>query len=260
MEVISDFHRWDDLTYDILGMIFTNLSLKERLTVIPCVCKSWAEVITGPYCWQEIDIGDWSNCCEPEKLDRMLEMLITRSSGSLKKLRVFEIQTERIFTFITENANSLEILRLMRCNLNDHIVEQICPRLGMISFLDVSYCNKIGAYALEIIGKNCKMLEGLRRSMHPIDTMGKPLQNDEAYAIASTMPNLKHLGITYNLMDTAGVLQIFLNCIELEILDVRGCWGVKLDKVMVKKSFPKLKVIGPAPEISLVYQNIWPGK
>ncbi|KAE9598579.1 hypothetical protein Lal_00021013 [Lupinus albus] len=213
-----------------------------------------------PYCCQEIDIGNWSRCCDPDKLDRMLEMLITRSSRSLKKLRVFEIQTERTFTFVAENASSLKILRLIRCNVTDHIVEQISPMLRMISFLDVSYCTKIGAYALEIIGKNCKMLEGLRRSMHPIDNVGKPLQDDEAYAIASTMPNLKHLGMTYNLMDTNGILQILSNCLKLEVLDVRGCWGVKLDKVMVKQNFPKLKILGPSPEISLIYQSIWPGK
>ncbi|KAE9595431.1 putative leucine-rich repeat domain, L domain-containing protein [Lupinus albus] len=163
--------------------------------------------------------------CNPEKLDRMIEMLITRSRGSLQKLHVFEIQTEKTFTFIAENVNSLKILRLMRCNVTDHIVEQISPKLCMISFMD----------RLEIIGKNCKMLEGLKRNMHPIDTMDKPLQDDEAYAIGSSMPNLKHLEMTYNLIGTLGVFEIFSKCLKLEILDVRGCWGVKLHKVMVKK-------------------------
>ncbi|CAL0335039.1 unnamed protein product [Lupinus luteus] len=252
--------RFDDLPYDILGIIFTKLSLEERLIVVPCVCKSWAEVIIGSYCWQEIDLGNWSRCCDPDKIDRMLKMLITRSSGSLKKLRVFEVQTERTFTFVVENARSLKMLRLIRCNVTDNIVKQISPKLCMICFLDVSYCTKISAYALEIIGKNCKMLEGLKRSLHPIDTVGKPIQNDEAYAIASTMPNLKHLGLTYNLMNTDGVLQIYSKCLKLEILDIRGCWGVKLDKVKIKQSFPKLKILGPAPEICLIYLSIWPGK
>ncbi|KAJ1431895.1 Leucine-rich repeat domain superfamily [Sesbania bispinosa] len=85
------------------GVIFNNLSLQERLTVIPRVCKSWAKAVNGPYCWQEIDIEEWSSRSEPRHLDRMLEMLITRSSGSLRKLCVSGLQTERIFTFIAEN-------------------------------------------------------------------------------------------------------------------------------------------------------------
>lgn len=129
--------------------------------------------------------------------------------------------------------------------MSDSIVEQIAGRLSMISFLDVSYCIKIGSHALEMIGKNCKLLEVLCRNMHPLDTAGKPLQDDEAYAIASTMPKLKHLEMAYHRISTSGVLQILSSCPKLEFLDQRGCWGVNLDSAFVKQSFPKLKVLGP---------------
>ncbi|OIV97884.1 hypothetical protein TanjilG_12641 [Lupinus angustifolius] len=242
---VSDLPNWDELIPDALGVIFTKLSLQERVTVIPRVCKSWAKAVTGPYCWQEIDINEWSNGCKPDKLDRMLEMLITRSCGSLKKLCVSDVQTEKIFTLIAENACSLRTLRLPRCGMSDSIMGQIAGRLSMISFLDVSYCIKIGARALEIAGKNCLVLEGLCRNMHPLDTAGKPLQDDEAYAIASTMPKLKHLELAYHVISTSGVLKILSNCPKLEFLDQRGCWGVTLDNMFVKQKYPKLKVLGP---------------
>ncbi|XP_061364245.1 F-box protein FBW2-like [Gastrolobium bilobum] len=245
MEVASDFRSWDELMPDTLGIIFSNLSLQERLTVIPRVCKSWAKAVTGPYCWQEIDIEEWSRRCEPDHLDRMVEMLITRSSGALRKLSVSGLQTEKIFTFIAENAASLQNLRLPRSNMNDHIVELVTRRLCMISFLDVSYCLEIDAHALDIIGKNCKLLEGLCRNMHPVDTAGNPLEDDEAFAIASTMPKLKHLEMVYHVISNDGVLQILSNCPKLELLDLRGSWGVKLDNVFVKQNYPKLKVLGP---------------
>lgn len=129
--------------------------------------------------------------------------------------------------------------------MSDSIVEDIAGRLRMISFLDVSYCIKISAYTLEIIGKNCKLLEGLCRNMHPLDTAGKPYQDDEAFAIASTMPKLKHLEMAYHLISTEGILRILSVCSNLEFLDLRGCWGVKLDNMFVKQSFPELKVLGP---------------
>lgn len=245
MEETCDFRSWDELIPDALGVIFTNLSLQERVTVIPRVCKSWAKAVTEPSCWQEIDIKEW-NRFQPEQLDQMLEMLITRSRGSLRSLSVSGLQSERMFTFIAENAGSLQTLRLPRSSMSDSIVDQIAGRLSMISFLDVSYCIKIGASALETIGKNCKLLEVLCRNMHPLDTAGKPLQDDEAYAIASTMPKLKHLEMAYHQISTSGALQILSSCPKLEFFDQRGCWGVHLDDdVFLKQNFPKLKVLGP---------------
>jgi len=102
MEEACEFRSWAELIPDALGVIFTNLSLQDRVTVIPRVCKSWANAVTGPYCWQEIDIKDWSSRCQPDQLDRLLEMLIRRSCGSLRKLSVSGLQTESIFTFIAE--------------------------------------------------------------------------------------------------------------------------------------------------------------
>ncbi|CAI8597534.1 unnamed protein product [Vicia faba] len=241
-----EFRSWDELIPDALGVIFTNLSLQERVTVIPRVCKSWGKAVSGPYCWQEIDIEEWSNHCQADKLDQMLHMLINKSCGSLRKLCVSGLQSESIFTFIAENAGSLRSLRLPRSNMSDLVVEQIAGKFSMITFLDVSYCIKIGASAIEMIGMNCKMLEGLCRNMHPLDTADKPLQDDEAYAIAATMPKLKHLEMAYQRISTLGVVRIFSNCPKLEFLDLRGCWSVNLDNnVSTKQGFPKLRVLGP---------------
>lgn len=105
MEEASDYRRWDELIPDALGLIFKNLSLYEILTVIPRVCKSWGKAVVGPYCWQEIDIEDWSKeCCFPGDIDRMLRMLITRSAGSLRKLSVSGtgLHDDGIFSFIAD--------------------------------------------------------------------------------------------------------------------------------------------------------------
>ncbi|KAF1889345.1 hypothetical protein Lal_00024669 [Lupinus albus] len=245
MEETADFRNWDKLIPDLQGVIFTNLSLQEKLTIVPSVCKSWASTVAGPYCWKEINIEEWSNQTEPDKIDRMLEMLITRSSGSLRKLTVSCIQTEKMFTFIAENAGSLETLRLPRCNITDSTVEYLTEKLSMLSFFDVSYCGKIGAHALETIGNNCKLLEVFFRNMHPIETSGKPFEDDEAIAISATMPNLKHLGIAYHVVQTEGVLRILSNCPKLELLDLRGCWGVDIENISLEKNFPNVKVLGP---------------
>uniref|UniRef100_A0A5B7A0Y9 F-box protein FBW2 n=1 Tax=Davidia involucrata TaxID=16924 RepID=A0A5B7A0Y9_DAVIN len=247
MEEGCNFRHWDELIPDALGLIFRNLSLEEMLTVIPRVCKSWGNAVMGPYCWQEIDIEEWSQHCQPENLDRMLQMLIARSCGSLRKLCISGLSTDQSFSFIADHAKSLQTLRLPRSEISDSIVEQVAGRLSSITFLDVSYCRKIGAPALEVIGKHCKFLTGLRRTMHPLEVIDKLSQDDEALAIAATMPKLKHLEMAYLLVCTKSVLAILANCHELELLDVRGCWNVHLDEKFMK-NFTRLKVVGPIVE------------
>ncbi|CAL9753171.1 unnamed protein product, partial [Musa acuminata subsp. burmannicoides] len=73
----SEVRAWEELIPDALSLIFRNLSLQEILTVIPRVCKSWERVVSGPYCWQEIDIEEWS-------------------------LRVSGLHTESMFSFIAD--------------------------------------------------------------------------------------------------------------------------------------------------------------
>ncbi|KAL2521525.1 F-box protein FBW2 [Forsythia ovata] len=244
MDEGGDFRRWDELIPDALGLIFKNLSLCEVLTVVPRVCKSWGKAVRGPYCWQEIDVEEWSRNCKPEIVDRMVRLLVTRSGGSLRKLCVSGLSSDQSILFIANHAKSLRTLRLPRSYFNDSIMEKAAGMLSTITFLDLSYCINIGADALEAIGKHCRFLTSLRRIMHPLEVINKLSQDDEALAIATTMPRLKHLEIAYLLVGTESVIEILKNCKQLELLDVRGCWNVNLDEKFVKK-FKELKVVGP---------------
>ncbi|KAK5824161.1 hypothetical protein PVK06_018924 [Gossypium arboreum] len=169
----SEFRYWNELLPDVLGLIFTSLPIQELLTVIPCVCKSWSKVVTGPHCWQYIDLDERSCRRLSHQLDRMLRMLITRSNGSLRSLHVSGLQNDSTFSFITENVGSLQVLRLPRSLISDSIVKQTAQRLSTVTFLDLSYCHKIGAQAIEAIGKHCKHLVVLCRNMYSPDSAGK---------------------------------------------------------------------------------------
>ncbi|KAF3641201.1 F-box protein FBW2 [Capsicum annuum] len=107
MEEEFKFRQWDELLPDALGLIFRNLSLQEVLIVVPRVCKSWEKEVKGPYCWQEIDIEEWSKNRYPENLDRMLCLLIPRSCDFFCKLCVSGLSDKLSFEFIANNAKSL---------------------------------------------------------------------------------------------------------------------------------------------------------
>lgn len=128
--------------------------------------------------------------------------------------------------------------------MDDSVAEQIAGRLSTVTFMDLSYCCKIDAHALETIGKHCKLLVGLCRNMHPNDPAKKPEHDDEANAIATTMPKLKRLEMAYNVLITTSILKILSSCSELELLDIRGCWDVMVDDKMMS-NLPNLKILGP---------------
>ncbi|KNA15134.1 hypothetical protein SOVF_101060 [Spinacia oleracea] len=244
MEDNPKFRPWDELMPDTLGLIFQRLPLDEILNVVPSVCKSWAKAVRGPYCWQEIDIEDWSRYRRPESLDRMLLLLIGRSCGSLRKLCVYGLASEMCLSLIADNAKSLQKLRLPGSEISTSMVEQVAAKLSNLTSLDLSYCTKIGAPAIEELGKHCKLLTSLQRNMHPWDVSERMSQDDEVYAISATMPQLKHLELAYLNITTDGAVQILKSCRELELMDIRGCWNVKLDEKIIKDR-SKLEVVGP---------------
>ncbi|KAL6558816.1 hypothetical protein OROMI_019166 [Orobanche minor] len=245
MDEGGDYRKWDELIPDALGIIFKNLSLLEVLTIVPSVCKSWGKVVMGPCCWQEIDIKEWSKYRKPEIIDRMLELLISRSGGSARLLSVSGLRSDQSILFLATHAQSLQTLRLLRCDIHDSVIETMSGKLTALTTLDLSYCITIGAQALKAIGKNCRFLTTLRRVMRPLEVVHMHSQEDEALAISATMPRLQHLQIAYLLVTPSSVIEILKNCKHLKLLDIRGCWNVKLDEKFVK-GFGNLEVMGPA--------------
>ncbi|KAG6513622.1 hypothetical protein ZIOFF_023954 [Zingiber officinale] len=148
----SDARAWEELIPDALGLIFRNLPLQEILTVIPRVCKSWSRVVLGPYCWQEIDIDEWSQHCKPD-------------------------------------AGSLQRLELPRSEMNDAIVKLVAPRLCNLTYLDVSYCSKIGACAIEAFGSLSFRSRSLRPHRFQFLRQGK--------SIALSVPVKKRIDLVY---------------------------------------------------------------
>ncbi|XP_074571169.1 F-box protein FBW2-like [Curcuma longa] len=242
----GEVRAWEELIPDALGLIFRNLPLQEILSVIPRVCKSWSRTVSGPYCWQEIDIDEWSQRCKPEQLDQMLHMLIDRSCGSFRRLSVSGLHTESMFTFIADHAGSLQRLELPRSEMNDSIAELVAPKLCNLTYLDVSYCSKISARAIEAFGKHCRSLVVFRRTMHPAEVLRDfDCHEEEAYAIAKTMTKLCHLEMSYQPLTTRAIIEILSKCRNLKYLDLRGCWDVKLDEKYLKERHSSLKVLGP---------------
>ena len=136
---------WVDLLPDVLARIFKKPSFQEILTVVPAVCKSWRKVVLQTDCWQEIDIKEWCHCSTPEAVQRMVEMLVKRSRGSMQKLFAFELANEENFALISTYSHNLQVFCIPDGQVTDAIVTQIAPKLVNLTYLGISYCKKMAA-------------------------------------------------------------------------------------------------------------------
>ncbi|MFQ6642281.1 hypothetical protein Gotur_017156 [Gossypium turneri] len=81
--------------------------------------------------------------------------------------------------------------------------------------------------------------------MYFLDSVSKVEPEDEANAIAATMPRLKHVELGFHSISTECVLNIISSCPQLEHLDINGCLTVNRDLKFFKEKYPKLKIVGP---------------
>lgn len=113
------------------------------------------------------------------------------------------------------------------------------PRLEV---LDISYCINITHQGMHAIGTNCSKLVKLQRNMPPPEPQVHPPENgnltvdeEEALAIAYTMPCLQYLELCFGLFTDTALLDIVSRCMALKVLDIRGCWSVDMDEIELNR-------------------------
>uniref|UniRef100_A0A7N0TDU7 F-box domain-containing protein n=1 Tax=Kalanchoe fedtschenkoi TaxID=63787 RepID=A0A7N0TDU7_KALFE len=78
---------WEDLSPEILASIFVRLPVEKMMQAVPMVCRSWYEVVLGPYCWREIDIDRWCRFTrKPQMIDSVVTRLVRRSRCTIVRL------------------------------------------------------------------------------------------------------------------------------------------------------------------------------
>ncbi|MED6225231.1 hypothetical protein PIB30_091680 [Stylosanthes scabra] len=105
----------------------------------------------------------------------------------------------------------------------------------MLEELDISFCGNVSSIVLEAIGRGCPLLKSFKFNENGLN------DNDEAFAIARNMSNLRHLQLVRNSLDNSGVTAILDGCPLLESLDLRGCFNVKLEGELRRRCDERLK-------------------
>ncbi|PIA25248.1 hypothetical protein AQUCO_12100005v1 [Aquilegia coerulea] len=228
---------WEDINPEILGgLIFIKIKpVDELIRVIPFVCKTWNEVINGPYCWNDIDIQQWCRRCHDiDRIDNAVRKLIPRSIGVLRSLSVYML-SNAAFAFLVNCERCLKVLQMPMSEVTDRMVEKHAESLKMLTTLDISNCNKITCKGLEVLGKCCTSLVHLKRNLSPplwdynTGVLATKKDDGEALVIADTMRSLRNLELGYGSMTDLGLDAILNKCKNLIHLDILGCYGVRLE-------------------------------
>jgi len=128
------------------------------------------------------------------------------------------------------SASRLQRLRLACCySVTGEEFCEAVKKLPQLEELDISLSN-LSHCSFEAIGRCCPRLKTFKFNIQAYKYPRIEDDND-AFAIAQTMPGLRHLQLFGNKMTNDGLLAILDGCLHLESLDIRQCFNVNFNLV-----------------------------
>ncbi|CAH8361097.1 unnamed protein product [Eruca vesicaria subsp. sativa] len=142
----------------------------------------------------------------------------------------------------TSWSSSLRSLRISNCYpiTTDGLTKAIV-NLPSLEELDVSYYELSGK-CLKVVGQSLPNLKTLKLNCHEL-SCPRHVSDDDALAIAETMPGLRFLQLHGNLLSDIGLNAILDNCPNLEHLDLRRCLNVNIVGDLEKRCLERIKVL-----------------
>ncbi|KAI9122507.1 hypothetical protein K1719_006347 [Acacia pycnantha] len=232
--------NWLDLPVDVTAAILLKLGPVEILTSAQSVCTSWRSICKDPTMWRAIDMQNLGDPDMPYDLEIMCRHAVGRSCGQLVDINVEYFGTDDLLKYITDSTSHLHRLRFACCyDISDEGLCEVAGKLPLLEELAISIGN-ITKDALEVIGQNCPNLKSLKFNMEA--NAARHLESDEeALAIARTMPELRHLQLFGNTLTNTGLCAILDSCSHLESLDLRHCFNLNLEGPLGKRCTEQIK-------------------
>ncbi|OMO75017.1 Leucine-rich repeat, cysteine-containing subtype [Corchorus capsularis] len=230
----SETRNWLELPLDVTASILCRLGAIEILNSAQTVCSQWRNICKDPLMWRSIDMHNMGELWAMDyDLEKMCLHAVERSCGNLLDINVEYFCTDELLIHIAERSGHLKRLRLVSCyNISDEGLIEAASKLPFLEELELSYCS-ISKDALEAVGRCCPLLRSLKYNMQGCRRYHSG-SDDEAVAIAQTMPKLSHLQLFGNQLTNEGLQAILSGCPCLESLDMRQCfnvnWGTNLEK------------------------------
>ncbi|XLT37137.1 hypothetical protein HN873_068429 [Arachis hypogaea] len=225
--------NWLHLPVELILIIFEKLGAIEVLTSVQRVCMLWRTICKDPYTWRVINMRVVGF---PKFMDYQLSSLcrrtIERSCGLLVDISIDYFATEDLLNDIANFCGSrLRRLRLNRCyyRISPKVLCDLAKKCPWLKELDITHCYCITPSFLESFGQACPLLKTFKFNYdRPLDhyyisSRLRRTNNEYAYAIARSMPQLRRLQLLGSTLDYDGLHAILNGCPHLESLDLRHC-------------------------------------
>ncbi|XP_016442591.2 putative F-box/LRR-repeat protein 23 [Nicotiana tabacum] len=235
---------WLELPKGIWANILHRLGAVEILLTAQKVCTTWRRVCKNPSMWRVIDMWNYDGpYIQPYHLEEMCRHAIVRSQGEVVDIRLSFFATKELLFYVAERSRKLKKLSITwycysKLQREGFIkVVQKLPSLEELSLIDAT----ITAKAFEALERSWSWFKSLELKKISSITKSSDEINEEALAIAQSLPALRRLQLIRNYMTNEGLQAILDGCPNLVSLDMRGCFNVRLDKVLSSKSSRHIK-------------------
>ncbi|XP_061365781.1 putative F-box/LRR-repeat protein 23 [Gastrolobium bilobum] len=221
--------NWLNLPPDVTSMILLKLGVIEILFRAQFVCTKWWRICEDPGMWRIIDMRikglDYLNYINV--MTFMCRLAIDRSCGQLVDITLERFAGNDLLKYIVNSTPHLRRLRLVICyGISDQVMSEAAKKLPLLEELDNSFGSN-STVALEAIGQSCPLLKSLKFNRAYRHRFMQDRDN-EALAIAKTMPELRHLELNGNQLTNDGLVAILDGCPRLESLNLRRCFNLDL--------------------------------
>ncbi|XP_062224790.1 F-box protein FBW2-like [Phragmites australis] len=261
-DVVYEWRWTEAVSPEILALVLRGrVSADEVARGAARVCRAWREAAASPDVWGDVNIEAWCrrvNC--RARADAAVRRLVARAQGTLRRLSAYRVG-DAALAYVAASGKVLNVLQIPMSEITDHAVEKHAECLPALRVLDISNCLKITSKGIEALGRQCKLLLQLKRNMPPpeppqgFNTAAKVVE-EEALAVANTMPMLEQLELAYGLFSDLALDAILTKCRLLRTLDILGCWNVRLEGDIEEKCCALESFREPwEPEYSTDYSN-----
>ncbi|KAL6843360.1 hypothetical protein ACP4OV_027073 [Aristida adscensionis] len=254
----SDVRDWSELPLDALSSIFMKLGAIEILMSAGLVCRSWLAAAKASELWRFVDMTRHKLVFSKgiDTLCAMAKVAIDRSGGQMESFWAQKFVTCELLDYIASRTNSLKSIRLIGCTfIGSQSLARFAANCPTLEEMECSY-HKMPAQFFRYIGNVCPQLKLLRIHMPWFDSdmmcemkwesrqddddededeeeesydAWEARQNEDAFAIAESLHELRVLQMSGNSLTNTGVYAILDGCPHLECLDISDCYRVDVN-------------------------------
>ncbi|KAJ3701053.1 hypothetical protein LUZ61_004758 [Rhynchospora tenuis] len=255
---LSHGRSWAELPREVIMVIFLKLGAIEVLRAAGSVCRSWRRVAKEePELWRRIDMTNHGYGSDAFVLMRPTRRAIDRSKGRLEEFSIEYFGDDKLLQYLCKRTSILKKLCLISCyQVSQKAIARTARRQPLLEEIQITF-GDFEEGMTEMVGRECPQLKTFKfnNTWYSLPNLGpggddEEVEDDEeAFGIAKTMHQLRHLQLIGNRVTNKGLKAILDGCPHLETLDLRRSRNVKMDADMQARC-ARLKTIR-LPEDSL---------